>query len=850
MPAPARPRAVLLTAAAAALLPSLFVATSAEAAGSDVLTYESSSAGSSGRATALEVRSTSTTLTFTGETAPGQATSRGLSVWFEHAPGSLPVGSYEWSAGDTTAAVRASTYYLGCLDPAGRVQVHESQLQADGSADVFAATYALTCPDGTAAAGEVRWRSSHDHAAVEALPAVMDAGRREVGRSSVHTVTIANRGTVPLQTGAPALSGQAPASWSVTSTTCGVLPVGGTCAVVVTARPEAVGTRSALLRVPVSTPGGSVVVALSTLGIVKPYAPYAVTVATGIGRAQVSWTEVASPDAPIEGYSVYRSVAGGPRTWVGSSAGTHWDDVTVQQGRTYVYSVEARNVLGLGPARTAPAVTIPARELVWGGRGRVLRQGGPGAPLLADGPDRMLGRSVDAPSLSPDGRSGAWWADVPGMPGLYVGSADGRGGRRVVASYAPIGPVSWSPDGRTLLYSRETGTQTWTLFSVPAAGGAERAVATGPDLWGPTVLDARTVVLLVHDAVGRGFVRLDLVTGARTRIPGSDGAFGRALLSPDGRTLAFTHLDGLTPDGQQVDRTSLRLLPVGGGTPRTVPTDRDLPTALLWTGDGRSLFVRHRTVVDRSVLSRIAEVPVDGRPAVDWGPLPLEVGGGLALRYADVTPPAVAVAGAARTAVVPAATTTWRGTDASGVVSYDVRTRRARYDGDHGPATVVPGLTATAVTRTTTAFAAGFDTCVDVRARDAAGRTSGWVERCTARPLDDRALTASRGWSRVAAAGTYAGTVSTARSAGATLSLGKVVLTRGHLVATRCPGCGSVEVRVGGRLLGTVSLAAPVTQRQVLVPLPGAGTTRTGPLVLRTTSSRPVHVDGVAVGRT
>jgi hypothetical protein len=121
--------------------------------------------------------------------------------------------------------------------------------------------------------------------------------------------------------------------------------------------------------------------------------------------------------------------------------------------------------------------------------------------------------------------------------------------------------------------------------------------------------------------------------------------------------------------------------------------------------------------------------------------------------------------------------------------------------------------------------------------------------RCAARPLDDRALVASRGWSRVSSSGSYGGTISTARTAGARLSLGKVVMTRGYLVATRCAGCGSVEVRVAGRLLGTVSLAAPATQRQVLIPLPGAGTTRVGQLVLRATSSRPVHVDGLAVGR-
>ena len=660
MPVPARLRAVLLTAATAVLSSAAVVlpapSPAAAAVVSDVLTWERSIPRTSGTTSAPTVTTTATTVVIAGQaTSPGETSPGGFEVRFSHEPGALPVGTWSWDAGDPPPPVRAATPFLPCQEQAGRVQVHEAVLAPDGSVSTFAASYALSCAGGESAGGEVRWRSSVDHAAAEVAPGLLQAGKREVGTSSRHTVTVRNRGTTALRTGAPVFTGDGVASWSVASSTCGVLPVGGTCAVTVTARPDRVGPRAVVMRIPVDTPSGAVRALLDLLGVEKPAAPMTVTVATGIGRAQVSWTEVGSTDAPVHGYSVYRAAPGGPRTWVGSSASTHWDDVQVAQGQTWVYSVEARNLVGLGPATTAAAVTIPARELVWGGRGTVLRQGAPGAPLLVDGPDRMLGRALGAPSPSPDGRSAAWYADVPGMPGLYVGGADGRGGRRVVAMHAPPGPVSWSPDGRSLLYSRETGLQVWTLFSVPAAGGPERALATGPDVSTPTVLDARTVLLPVHDAVGRGVVRLDLVTGARTRVPGGDGAFGRVLLSPDGRTLALTHLDGLAPDGQQVGRTSLRLLPVGGGTPRTVSTDRDLPMAVQWTGDGRSLLVHHQATVDRGVTWRLAEVPVDGRPAVDWGPVPSGPWGyGVSLRYADVTPPAVTVAGAARAALAPA----------------------------------------------------------------------------------------------------------------------------------------------------------------------------------------------------
>ena len=851
MPAPSRLRVVLLVAAALLSSGAVALPANASATGGDALTWEREVPGTSGITTAPTVQQTATSLTVSGEaTPPGGSYAGGFEVRFSHAAGELPVGTSTWGAGDVTAAVRADTRYLQCFDQAGRVQVHEALVDADGSVISFAASFVLTCPDGSSAGGEVRWRSALPYAAAESSSWQLDAGKREVGTASRHVVGVRNRGTTVLRVGTPVPTGDSAASWSVASTTCGTLAPGATCEVVLTARPDTRGPRGGVLHVPASTPGGGVRVLLGLIGIVKPYAPATVTVAAGVGRAQVRWSEVGVPDTTIDGYTVYRSTAGGPRTRIAGVQGLRYDDLTVQQGQSYVYSVDATNQLGAGPATTAAAVRIPDRELVWGGASSTWRRGAPFAPDARDSADLSWTRSVGTPAFSPDGRQMAYWADVPGSPGLYVASPDGRGARRVAEYYPLAYGLSWSTDGRTLLYLREASAgRPTTLVALPASGGTERVVTSAPDLAAVSAYDDRTALVSLQTGTERSLVRLDLATGARTPLRGSDGAFGRAALSPDGRTIAFTAVEGLTTDGMQLAATSVRLLPAPGGTPRTVPTSLELPFVLQWTGSGRSLLVQFRGTNDFGIDQRAAELPVDGSPHLDWGPTPMGGYGGPSLRYADVTAPVVTTTGAARTALAPTVTTTWRGSDLSGVVSYDVRTRRARYDGDYGPTTALPGLQATATTRTTTAFTAGYDTCVDVRARDGAGRTSAWTARCTARPLDDRSLVASRGWTRSASSGSYAGTVSTARSAGATLSLGKVVLTRGHLVATRCPGCGSVEVRVAGRLLGTVSLAAPVTQRQVLVPLPGAGTTRVGPLVLRTTSARPVHVDGVAVGR-
>jgi len=67
------------------------------------------------------------------------------------------------------------------------------------------------------------------------------------------------------------------------------------------------------------------------------------------------------------------------------------------------------------------------------------------------------------------------------------------------------------------------------------------------------------------------------------------------------------------------------------------------------------------------------------------------------------------------------------------------------------------------------------------------------------------------------------------------------------VLADTCPTCGSVDVFHAGRKLGRVSLySAKAAHRQVRW-LPLQSGTRTGSVVIRTTSSKAVYVDGIAV---
>jgi hypothetical protein len=122
--------------------------------------------------------------------------------------------------------------------------------------------------------------------------------------------------------------------------------------------------------------------------------------------------------------------------------------------------------------------------------------------------------------------------------------------------------------------------------------------------------------------------------------------------------------------------------------------------------------------------------------------------------------------------------------------------------------------------------------------------------KCTAVPLDDRALTASAGWSRKTGSGCFAGTFTTTTKYGATLTSQTAQIVRIGWVATRRPSCGGVGVYSNGQLITKVNLRSATTQRSVLILLPKFSY-RTGKVTLKVlTNSRTVSIDALALSRT
>lgn len=220
----------------------------------------------------------------------------------------------------------------------------------------------------------------------------------------------------------------------------------------------------------------------------------------------------------------------------------------------------------------------------------------------------------------------------------------------------------------------------------------------------------------------------------------------------------------------------------------------------------------------------------------------------------DATAPAVAQTAPAQlftmSSTIPVA---WSGTDAgTGLASYDVRYRVATDQAGFG-AFSYPAAWQHTTNRSASLPGAvgGRDYCFSSRARDRIGNVSAWTaELCSARVLDDRALSASTsGWLRGTSSNYYAGTYTSTTGYGQVLSRSSVVTDRVALVATRCASCGSVGVYVNGVLIGKVSLYASTTSLRNLIVLPRFSL-RTGTVTIRSlVSGKGVYVDGLGTSR-
>ena len=191
----------------------------------------------------------------------------------------------------------------------------------------------------------------------------------------------------------------------------------------------------------------------------------------------------------------------------------------------------------------------------------------------------------------------------------------------------------------------------------------------------------------------------------------------------------------------------------------------------------------------------------------------------------------------------------WSGADTgSGVANYQVRYQRAAWNGQMGPWTYPSGWQALTALNLSVPLPVGYTYCFAVRAVDSAGNASPWTAaRCTARALDDRALSMSAGWLHKKATGFYLGTFTQTMAHNATVALKGVRLDRVGIVATTCATCGTLGVYVGSTLIGKINLQSAKTKHEVLRMLP-VFALRLGLVTLKVlTTGKLVQIDALAV---
>ncbi len=204
------------------------------------------------------------------------------------------------------------------------------------------------------------------------------------------------------------------------------------------------------------------------------------------------------------------------------------------------------------------------------------------------------------PALSPDGAHLAWASDESESGNFDVHVRPIAGGRtlRLTADPALDCCPQFSPAGTDVAFVRVSG-RSGRIVLVPAIGGPERDLG-GVSAWYGTSLawSADGRALIVSDTTGGGgphaLFEVDVASGLRrqlTRPPAHLAGDAYPMLSPDGETLLFTRVPGLSALFAWADYL---LQPLAGGEARVVHREPKGFGGAVFSPDGAHLVFTSR----------------------------------------------------------------------------------------------------------------------------------------------------------------------------------------------------------------------------------------------------------------
>ncbi len=209
---------------------------------------------------------------------------------------------------------------------------------------------------------------------------------------------------------------------------------------------------------------------------------------------------------------------------------------------------------------------------------------------------------------SPDGRI-VYVSKETGNDDLWIMNADGSAKRRLTTDLSIDTDPTVTSDGRSIIFaSLRSGVP--HLYKMSIDGGEQVQITNGTGEWAP-VASPTEPYIVYQSANHRGVWKLDLASGAESRI--NDAFSYLPAFSPDGKRLIFSYWDdGSKPEqlrhayidlktGKQIGLPSL---------PRSAVRESS-QVVLQWTSDGRSFAY----IDDRDGISNIWRQPLDGGPA-------------------------------------------------------------------------------------------------------------------------------------------------------------------------------------------------------------------------------------------
>ncbi|MFN8012851.1 MAG: protein kinase [Holophagaceae bacterium] len=232
--------------------------------------------------------------------------------------------------------------------------------------------------------------------------------------------------------------------------------------------------------------------------------------------------------------------------------------------------------------------------------GWVLRGGPPPTPVVTLRPVTHSGHDT-SPAASPDGQTLAFTSDREGRPRIWLKQL--KGGAERVLTEGPDDFPRFSPDGSSVLFVRAAG-RTGTLYRTFVMGGEPRKVAEDvvQGDWSPDGQQIALVRLRIEKDRTDSLVVLLPAAGGAERVlatfPGE--SIGNPRWSPDGRRIALNTFSAATTGGQL---RKVFVVEVEGGRFQELkpPLGSGTLSSAVWAGNEELIYMQSESVAGNGV---------------------------------------------------------------------------------------------------------------------------------------------------------------------------------------------------------------------------------------------------------